>query len=191
MKTIIKTLAIFALASSISLAEEDKKHGGDQANRKRPNPAEIIKKLDTDGDGSVSKQEFMAGERAQKNPERAAKAFAHMDADGDGKLTTTDFAQRRKPGDGDKRPNPGEIFKHLDKDGNGSISKPEFLSGERSQKNPEMAGKLFDRLDSDSSGEITREEFAKRPRPGDRKPDKGDGQRPAKPEGRKPGANLE
>ena len=165
MKTSITILGILALAGSISYAEGNKK--GD---RKRPNPAEIMKKLDTNGDGSISKAEFLAGERAQKDPERAAKAFEAMDSDNDGQLSTNDFAQRRQGGGNDrKRPNPAEIFKHLDKDGNGSISKQEFLSGERAQKNPEMAGKMFDKLDADSSGDISRDEFANRPRQNDRR----------------------
>ena len=190
MKTTIQTIAILALAGSVSFAEGDRKPQERDGQRKRPNPAEIIKKLDTNGDGSVSKAEFLAGERAQKDPERAAKAFAHMDSDGDGQLKTSDFAQHRKGGeDGRKRPNPAEIYKHLDKDGSGSISKQEFLSGERAQKNPEMAEKLFGKLDADGSGDISRDEFAKRPRPGDRpKP----GNRP-RPEGRDgaAGPNIE
>lgn len=189
MKTSIHILGILALASSISLAEGDRKQ-----DRKRPNPAEIMKKLDANNDGSISKTEFMAGERAQKNPERAAKAFAHMDSDGDGQLSPNDFAQRRNNGGGKggKRPNPAKIFKHLDKDDNGSISKREFLSGERAQKNPEMAAKLFGRLDADNNGEITPDEFAKRPRPGDRrKGGKGDDLRPGKREGGNAGPNIE
>ena len=192
MKTTIQTLVILALAGSITCAQDDRERK--RENRERPNPAEIMKKLDTNGDGSISKDEFLAGERAQNNPERAAKAFTHMDSDGDGQLSPKDFAQRRGGGpDGRKRPNPAEIYKHLDKDGSGSISKEEFLSGERAQKNPEMAEKLFGKLDADNSGDISRDEFAKRPRgddkpgdrrPGDRKPgDRKPGERPG-PEGR-------
>lgn len=190
MKTTIQILGVLALAGSISLAEGDRK--GD---RKRPNPADIIKKLDTDGSGSISKSEFMAGERAQKDPERAAKAFAHMDDDGDGELTTKDFAQRRRGGEGGpNRPNPAEIFKKLDADGSGSISKAEFMGTERAQQNPEMAGKHFDKLDADGSGDITRDEFAQRPNRGDRRGG-GDGPRPGnrgdKPGDNKGGANIE
>ena len=44
-------------------------------------PAEMIKRADTDGDGKVSRDEFI---KAQT--ERLEKMFARMDPDGDGKL---------------------------------------------------------------------------------------------------------
>lgn len=184
MKTTITTLGMLALASSISFAEGDRK-----PQRKPHNPAKIIEHLDKDGSGTVSKDEFLGSERAQNNPDRAAKAFDHIDADGNGELTTQEFAEHRprEGRDGDRR-NPAEVFKHLDKDGNGSISKDEFTSGERAQRNPEMAARLFGRLDADSNGEISREEFAKRPRRG------GDDRRPGvRPEGgeRPDTANIE
>ena len=189
MKTSITILGVFALASSISLAERDDRPQERDGNRHKPNPAKIIEHLDQDGNGSVSKAEFLAGKRAQKNPERAEKAFSHIDADGNGELTTDEFAQLkpRAGREGRDRPNPAKIFKHLDKDGSGSISKDEFLSGERAQKNPEMAAKLFGRLDADGSGDISQDEFAKRPRHNDRRRP---GDRP-RPNDRDGGANIE
>lgn len=163
MKASIHIIAILALTGSIGWAEEDR-----HPDRKRPDGQRILQHLDKDGNGSVSKEEFLASERAQQNPERAEKAFGHLDADGNGEITAEEFA-KHKPlggrGDGD-RPNPAEIFKRLDKDGNGSISKQEFTSGERAQRNPEMAEKLFGKLDADGNGEISRDEFAKRPKRG-------------------------
>lgn len=182
MKTSIQIIAILALAGSVGLAEGDRKREGNgNGPRKNHNPAKLIEHLDKDGNGSVSKAEFLASERAKENPERAERAFGHLDADGNGEITAEEFAKHKPQGgrgDGD-RPNPAEIFKRLDKDGNGSISKQEFTSGERAQRNPEMAAKLFDKLDADGNGEISRDEFAKRP--------KRDPQREGGPDERPPG----
>ena len=72
---------------------------GGEGGRKRPNPAEIMKKLDTNGDGNISKEEFLAGERAKENPERAGQHFDKLDANGDGNISRDEFAKRPNPGD--------------------------------------------------------------------------------------------
>jgi len=50
---------------------------------------EMMKRLDTNGDGAVSKDEFLAG---------ANERFAKMDRNGDGKLTQEDRPQRPEGG---------------------------------------------------------------------------------------------
>ncbi len=112
-------LTLFALALSASLAlaadgDKPKPPGGDGAKR---NPEEAFKKLDANGDGSLSKDEFKAAPFAQKNPERAEKGFEAKDKDKDGKLSKEEFVARPegKPGEqgkkpakpeGDKKPDP-------------------------------------------------------------------------------------
>jgi hypothetical protein len=101
MKTLITTISALALASTLCLAEDKPAGpppgapGGPGGDRPRPNPEEAFKKLDTNGDGTVSLEEFKAGPRAQRNPERAAEAFAKMDKDGDGKVTLEEFKAGR------------------------------------------------------------------------------------------------
>ncbi|MGB0291792.1 MAG: EF-hand domain-containing protein [Luteolibacter sp.] len=170
MKTTFNIISILVLAGTLSYAEGDRKRHG-----KRPNPGELLKKLDTDNSGSISKAEFMAGDRSKENPERAAKAFEMMDADGNGKITVKEIGHRRRGGGA--RPAPGEILEKLDTNGDGNISKEEFLAGERAQDNPEIAGQLFDKLDADGDGIVSGEEFSKGPhrggdRPGIGRPDK-------------------
>jgi len=71
-------------------------------------PAEMIKRADTDGDGKVSRDEFI---KAQT--ERLEKMFARMDTDGDGKLSPEEFAEGRArmrelmPRDGQRPRGPG------------------------------------------------------------------------------------
>jgi hypothetical protein len=51
------------------------------------NPAAVMKRADTDGDGKVSRDEFIKAGTA-----RLEAMFARMDADGDGTLSQEEFA---------------------------------------------------------------------------------------------------
>jgi len=97
MKLILTLTALFVSASLAFAADEPKKPEpgkGGKGEGKRPDPAEMFKKLDTNGDGFVSKDEFMAGPQAKENAERAGKMFEMKDADKDGKLNPEEFAKR-------------------------------------------------------------------------------------------------
>lgn len=90
MKTIIACTAVFAMALSAVQAEGRKggpRPGKGPGGHHHPSPEEIIKRLDTDGDGTLSLDEFKAGKLAQKNPERAEDHFKKVDADGNGFVT--------------------------------------------------------------------------------------------------------
>lgn len=99
MKSGIFTLSALAIATSLSLAQEPPKHPGgpNGEKRDRPNPEEVFKKLDTNGDGSVSLDEFKAGPRAQKDPSKAEEIFKKIDANSDGKLSLEEFKAHRPP----------------------------------------------------------------------------------------------
>jgi Ca2+-binding EF-hand superfamily protein len=75
--------AILLLTSPALLAE-------DAAPDKRE---AMFKRLDTNGDGSISKEEWMASKGAQKNPERAAKKFTSMDKDSDGNVSKEEYTK--------------------------------------------------------------------------------------------------
>ncbi len=82
MKKSILT-AVFAALISLPLvvnAADDKKKGGFAA-------------MDKDGDGKVSKKEFVA---AQKDPSKAESRFAQLDTDKDGYLTQKEMAAGSK-----------------------------------------------------------------------------------------------
>ena len=55
------------------------------------NPADIFNKLDTNGDGSLTFEEFKAGPVGQKSPAKAEEYFKLLDKDGDGKVTLEEF----------------------------------------------------------------------------------------------------
>jgi Ca2+-binding EF-hand superfamily protein len=82
MKT---TLIAFALAALVLPLHAAK---GDKAPKKKSNPQQVFKKKDSDGNGSLSKEEFV---NRAKDPAKAGKAFARKDKDGNGKLSLDEF----------------------------------------------------------------------------------------------------
>lgn len=96
---IILTLCTLAIAGALSLnaADEPKKPGGDKP---KLNPEEMFKKLDKNGDGSISKEEFLASPGAKKDPAKAEERFKKLDKNGDGKLSLDEFkagGPKKKP----------------------------------------------------------------------------------------------
>jgi hypothetical protein len=91
MKTYIPALAVMAIASSISFAQEAPKGPREG----RPNPEAMFKRLDKDSSGSLSLEEFKQHPRAQQGADKAAEAFAKMDKDSSGEVSLEEFTARR------------------------------------------------------------------------------------------------
>ncbi len=91
----IQTLAIVAtllLPLSGAFAED-----GAAAAKPKKDPAAAFAKLDANGDGKVSLEEFKANKRFQKDPAKAEKVFARKDTDKDGSLTQEEFTAKPVP----------------------------------------------------------------------------------------------
>jgi Ca2+-binding EF-hand superfamily protein len=80
MKSLVTTLAAFAVAASFSFAAD--------AAKPKPDPEKVFAKKDTNGDKSLSLDEFKAG---AKDAAKAEAAFKAKDKDGDGKLSLEEF----------------------------------------------------------------------------------------------------
>ena len=113
-------------------------------------PAEMVKRADTDGDGKVSRDEFIKARTTALE-----QAFARMDTDGDGKLDEKEVeagaAQARAMG-------PAGLggFRRPDAD------RPQRPGTDRPQRPGAgaMAEQGFDRMDADGDGKLSKEEFA-------------------------------
>lgn len=120
-------------------AEWAKKHG-DRADQKpggkHGNFSErILKRVDTDQDGKISKAEFDAG---------GAKLFARLDDNSDGKIASDEMPQRHMARFG------GKMFDRMDADEDGKVTKSEFqAAGE----------KMFQRMDKNGDGIIEKSEM--------------------------------
>ena len=111
-------------------------------------PAEMVKWADADGDGKVSRDEFIKVRTAALE-----QAFARMDTDGDGKLDEKEVeagaAQARAMG-----PAGFGGFRRPDAD------RPQRPGADRPQRPGAMAEQGFDRMDADGDGKLSKEEFA-------------------------------
>jgi Ca2+-binding EF-hand superfamily protein len=90
MKALTTTLALLAIAAVGVNAQ-------DAGKKKAPmNPEEMFKKLDKDGNGSVSKEEFMASPGAKKDATKAEERFGKMDKNKDGSLSKEEMTPKKK-----------------------------------------------------------------------------------------------
>src|SRR5579871_4052805 len=99
MKSITSILAVLALGTTLALADDkpaapaapattapDAKPG-----KPKQDPEEMFKKLDTNGDGKLTLDEWMASKRAQKDPDKAKEQFQKKDKGNKGYLTLEEF----------------------------------------------------------------------------------------------------
>jgi hypothetical protein len=142
----------------------------------RLNPADMLKRADTNNDGKISKEEFMAARTAE-----LGEQFARMDANADGHIDEQEIrvitermrdamSQRgpggegRGPGGEMRRPEggpPPEGGFRRPPEG-GPERRPEGgppPEGRRPEGGPAMAGEMFDRMDEDKDGKLSRSEF--------------------------------
>lgn len=122
-------------------------------------PADMIERADRDGDGRVSRAEFLETRTGE-----VEAMFDRIDADGDGFLDEPEIgrmAERLRAGaealgmqrpDGEPRRRPG---------GEPGFRRPEGRSqgGPEGRPEPPLAGEAFERMDRDGNGSLSREEF--------------------------------
>ncbi|MCU0839274.1 MAG: hypothetical protein MUE49_11220, partial [Rhodospirillales bacterium] len=100
--------------------------------------AMMIEMYDADGDGRVTREEFLAGH---------AVRFEEMDVNKDGSVTFEEFTVTFK---GRNPERARAAFQRLDANGSGAIDKGEYDA---------VAEIRFERIDINSDGVITREEI--------------------------------
>ena len=143
MKT--KLLIILLSAAGVVVAQNDNCDG----QRKPPTAAEFIQRLDKDGDGKVSKDEF----------DGPAEHFTASDKNNDGYISKDEVRAGPPPRDLRKPPAAAEFIQRLDKDGDGQVSKAEF----------DGPAEHFGGIDKNNDGDISKDEAPAGPPPRDRK----------------------
>jgi hypothetical protein len=142
----------FALNTSLAHAEGEAcdknmpgKHHGEMDEM-------MFKKLDTNGDGVISRKEFNAFN---------ARHFKELDTNKDGKLTLEELQGGHKPGmgHGDGAAMHGDGTTHLDQRFNAAdINHDGGLDREEAKEMP-MLSQYFDEVDANKDGKVTRQEY--------------------------------
>lgn len=139
--------------------EEQRKQRQEEQRRKRlekergPTADAILARADKDGDGRISKDEFMREAYERYGGRGAARKAKGADKDMDGELSFEEFCQL---------PPANDRWKKQDRDGSGFLERPELeamaleLSREQRRRLPEF----LRRYDDDGDGRIARGEFS-------------------------------
>ncbi|NEJ69691.1 EF-hand domain-containing protein [Rhizobium phaseoli] len=123
-----------------------------------------VAQLDSDGDGYVSKAEFVSARPSDVTEDQAGTLFDSFDSDGTGSLsvdalTEAMFAQQSQRAGGPPPPPHDDpsasLISDLDTDGDGLVSKAEFVAGRPADVTEDQAGTLFDSFDSESAGSLS------------------------------------
>ncbi len=109
--------------------------------QQQPDPSRIFDSADTNGDGIITREEFLAARE---------RLFTRLDRNGDGYIDKDDTSARLV-GRRKTQERLAELIARFDKDGDGRLSRTEFVDGPTP---------LFDQADTDHNGELSRQEVA-------------------------------
>jgi hypothetical protein len=119
--------------------------------------------MDTDGDGIVSRAEFMdapPGEGGKQIMILRGPGPAGDRAKGDGRKVFRGDGAKHEAWVTRRETLEADLFQRLDKDGDGQLSEEEFSASEMAEARQQMMREqMFDRLDRDSSGTLNREDM--------------------------------
>jgi hypothetical protein len=90
MKT-SRLIVVGAALCSVLLASCETNQPQRGGRGQQPDRKTMFTRLDTNGDGVLTRQEFMAGPNAQRNPDQAPQVFRRMDRNGNGTLSRQEF----------------------------------------------------------------------------------------------------
>jgi Ca2+-binding EF-hand superfamily protein len=111
------------------------------AQQRQPDPSRIFDSADTNGDGIITRAEFLAAQE---------RLFARLDRNGDGYIDKDDMSGRLA-GRQKAQERLAELVSQLDGDRDGRVSNTEFIDGPTP---------LFDRADTDHNGVLSKDEVA-------------------------------
>lgn len=139
----------------------------------------MFSRIDTNADGKVSRDEFVAGAPDDLGADKAGALFDKLDQQGAGALSQSDLATafqqmtagmqagmiQAQAGSMGGPPDAAELFDKLDADGDGTVSRDEFVAGRPDDVSEEQAGALFDKLFGEDSEGVDAQTFVAGMRP--------------------------
>lgn len=161
-------LLLVPLSASVSAAPPESAHAQPQpsVDGHTPNPQAALSRLDADGDGRISRDEFAAGHavRAAKQAGHASAGGAHpapdfaaIDTDGDGYLVVAELlafhGRMSPPPQAAAGGRLAQKFAQADRDGDGRLARAEV-----EQALPPLAQR-FAALDADGDGFLSQAEL--------------------------------
>lgn len=132
----------------------------------------MFTRIDTNGDGTVSKDEFVAGAPDDLSAEKAGALYDTLDSEGTGALSQSDLATAfqqmaasmqatmiQVQSLGGSRPDASDLFAKLDTDGDGAVSQDEFVAGRPDDVSEEDATALYSTLFGEGTESVDSETF--------------------------------
>lgn len=155
MKKTIIYLAVascFALTANLVRAEDEACDKNMPISHHGEMDEMTFKKLDTNGDGVISKKEFNAFN---------AKHFKELDTNKDGKLSLEELQGGPKPGMGPGNGGAmhGDGTTHLDQRFNAADTNHDGGLDREEAKQMPMLSQYFDEVDANKDGKVTRQEY--------------------------------
>lgn len=156
-KTISYLAVVSSLVMSVNLAHAGGETGDENMHDQHHGDMDgmMFKKLDTNGDGVISRKEFNAFN---------ARHFKKLDANKDGKLTPEELQGgheqgRQGMGHGDGGAMHGSGTTHLDQRFNAADSNHDGGLDREEAKEMPMLSQYFDEVDANKDGKVTRQEY--------------------------------
>jgi Ca2+-binding EF-hand superfamily protein len=146
---------------------------------------QAFNRIDANGDGKVTKDEFVKGRPDDVSASKAGNLFDKLDKNKTGSLSESDLSAAAPPTNGGLDPSLiaallqgqdqnttnttpdtssgddhfADFFKSTDTDKNGKVSKEEFVKARPQEVSEKQASDLFDKIDKSASGEVTADQL--------------------------------
>lgn len=138
----MKKFVLLAASAALSIASFTASAEENTTPENKDNKKMSFEQRDTDGNGTISKEEFMKAHKGSK-----------YDKDGDGKMSEAEFLEKHK-----------ERFAKMDANKDGFVTEEErdsFKDDWKDKKEEKMKKKegKFEEIDTDKNGQITQEEL--------------------------------
>ncbi|MBC8875967.1 MAG: EF-hand domain-containing protein [Planctomycetes bacterium] len=172
LQSFVMVVAAMLVAGNLWAADDaaEKKPGAEKRKALQEKMAKMaeqqFKKLDKDGDGKLTVDEF----KGRRKTEVAAELFKLLDKNGDDGVCIEEF----------KKKSPEFRFKTMDKDGDGELTFDEYKGRRTKPEDIEQAEQRFKKADKDGDKKVSCEEFMAAAKKPTRKPARKGGRKKAK-----------